>query len=408
MKIVFFVENQYSGGLDSILVTLINNWPFDKDELWLICNRNHPGLPIIEKRLRRSCRIVPHDLPLVWEWIRKIQHISFLWKIRRLFSPLLRYVLFIYQIFRLRLILFNGEPDRLMVVNGGYPAGESCRAATIAWGLFKGEPLSIHNFHNMTVRARWFERWAEYLIDALVVHYSEAMVAVSKACADSMKLRPAIYKAKKTTYIYDGIDSPLGTKSTPTSNLREELGLSKESFLCLNLGTYEPRKGHRFLLQAFKKVLYDVPTAYLVICGHGFPDEINQVKKWVQEFSLESHVSLLGFRNDISSLLQQTDILLVASQGFESFGLSSVEAMSHRVSVVATRVGGVPEVVKEKEGGFCVEPDDIEGYASHIIRLLRDPELRKEQGERGFQRYQQLFTGRRMALEYAELIRGKS
>jgi len=68
-------------------------------------------------------------------------------------------------------------------------------------------------------------------------------------------------------------------------------------------------------------------------------------------------------------------------------------------------VGGIPEVVADGEGGYCVEPGDIQGYAGRIIAFLKDPELRKVQAERGYARYRRLFSVERMAGEYAALIR---
>jgi glycosyltransferase involved in cell wall biosynthesis len=170
------------------------------------------------------------------------------------------------------------------------------------------------------------------------------------------------------------------------------------------LGTYEPRKGHYFLFQAFKKVLHEIPDAHLLICGFGFPHEIKQVQKYVTDFKLENNVHLMDFRTDVSHLLSHTDILVVASQAYESFGYTSVEAMAHHVPVVATNTGGIPEVVVNDEGGYCVDSGDVDSYAQCIIKLLKNEALRKEQGKRGYERYQKYFTAERMSLQYAQLL----
>ena len=123
------------------------------------------------------------------------------------------------------------------------------------------------------------------------------------------------------------------------------------------------------------------------------------------EFALNDAVHLMDFRSDLSNLFANTDVLVVSSQSYESFGFTSVEAMAHKVPVVATNIGGIPEVVKNGEGGYCVDYRDTGAFAGAIVRLLKDEGLRREQGEKGFARYQKHFSAARMAGEYAELIR---
>jgi glycosyltransferase involved in cell wall biosynthesis len=171
------------------------------------------------------------------------------------------------------------------------------------------------------------------------------------------------------------------------------------------LGTYEPRKGHRFLLAAFRRVLAEAPTAHLVICGYGYPEQVTEVREMVQALSLEANVHLESFRDDVRDLLHASTVLVVSSQSFESFGLTVVEAWAERLPVVATRVGGLPEVIGEDGGGFCLAADDVTGFADAIGRLLKDGALRADMGERGYRRFVGNFTAERMADQYAHLIR---
>jgi glycosyltransferase involved in cell wall biosynthesis len=206
-----------------------------------------------------------------------------------------------------------------------------------------------------------------------------------------------------TSFIHNGLEvSPSALASG--KSIRDEIGISAATPLCLMLGTYEPRKGHYFLFQAFQKVLAEVPDAHLLICGYGFPHEIKQVSGFVKELNLLEHVHLMDFRTDISHLLENADVLVVASQAYESFGFTSVEAMAHKVPVVATDVGGIPEVVVNGEGGYCVESSDVDSYARYIVKLLKDENLRKIQGELGYKRFQNLFSAKTMSAKYAQLI----
>jgi glycosyltransferase involved in cell wall biosynthesis len=186
------------------------------------------------------------------------------------------------------------------------------------------------------------------------------------------------------------------------------MGIMPDSRLCLMLGNYNYNKnfnkGHKFLLQAFTKVVNQIPNVYLLICGHGSPEDIKDIKRMTGDFGLNNHVYLSHFRDDISSILQASDILLVSAQVFESFGFAIIEAMANQIPVVATNVGAIPEILLDGQGGYCVGKTDVDNYASHIINLLKDNKLRKSQGQKGFARYNKLFTASRMAQEYAKLI----
>jgi L-malate glycosyltransferase len=405
MKILFVTENSRSGGLDSFMVTLMNHWPYPKDEFLMICNKSHPGLKIIQMRLKRKCKIIGLRIPLNWELLPKKTEKPVLKILRKILKKGLRYGLIPKQLRTLTKNYRKYQPDYLISVNGGYPAGEFCRLANIAWYLFYKKGNNIHNFHNMAVEPRWFERPVENFLDSMLKRSVDKFVTVSRTCANSMQVRPKINGSEKIDYILNGIDTFNEDIEPSELTLKKELNLSENSSLCLMLATYEPRKGHKFLCKIFKKVLQKAPNAHLVICGYGSPEEMNVVKSLILNYDLEDHTHLLGFRNDISALINQSDLLLVASQESESFGLTSVEAMALKIPVIATRVGGIPEVVSDGEGGYCFEPDDVIGYANCILQLLSDKKKRQELGEKGYLRYQKYFTGERMAKEYGKLTR---
>jgi glycosyltransferase involved in cell wall biosynthesis len=410
VKILLYTEIYDCGGADTFIANLINHWPDADDEFVVVANHNYPGIAIIEKNLKRPCKIVRHKMALHFNFIKKTERLGFISKALRALSPviLVRYAFFIYNIFMLRkILLMENNPDRLMVINGGYPGADSCRAAGISWGIFSKKPYSIHNYHNLAKKPIWFFLPHEYIIDRLLTRFTKVYVTVSRTSAESMSIRPIIYRKSRPMYIYNGIDIMPEQDRADYGNVRSELGIADESPLCLILATYEPRKGHYFLFKAFKIVLGEVPNAHLLVCGYGFPDEVKQVRKYVDELELNKNVHLMDFRSDISNLLLNTDVLLVSSQSFESFGFTSVEAMAHHVPVVATNIGGIPEVVVNNEGGYCVDSNDTNAFAESIIKLLKDENLRKEQGNKGFQRYKKYFTAKRMAKEYAALIKSQ-
>ena len=404
MKIAFFTENYYRGGLDTVLVTLINHWPYPEDELTLICNKSHPGLDVIRSRLDRCCRIQAHGLPMYWGWYQSRISSSGLTRVPYvLLGKLLSYPLFVYCTLALILKFRRSEYDRLMVVNGGYPGGLSCCAASIAWGIARKRPLSIHNFHNFVEKAPWWRRWIEDWIDSKVHQYSSSMVSVSKACISSLSNRRAFSKNGDYRFIYNGIEAKPIAYTTPTG-IRDELGIPQDSPLCLMLATYEPRKGHDFFLKSFSRVVAAIPSARALICGHGNHEEVGRIRKAVTSLGLDQYVFLENYRRDIDALFHEAQVLVVPSQRYESFGLTIIEAMARKVPVVATQVGGIPEVMGDG-CGFVVRPDDAEGFANCISKCLRNKSFSAQLGERGYRRYKDYFTADRMAREYSNIIR---
>lgn len=410
------MESYYCGGVDTFVINLINNWPNDSDELVLICNKNHSGIEIIRKESKRSCKIISHNIIIFTGFFNKTTSFTVFDHILRIllkiFAPILRYIFLAYNIIALKRVLLKDNPDHLIIINGGYPGGDSCRAAGIAWGIFSNKPRSIHSFHGLVLKPRWHVKIQENIVDIIVTYYTDVFIAVSLATAKLILCRKGIYKKNRIHCIYNGIDIPnKNQNNSKPIHLKSEISIPINSHLCVMLGSYNYNKnfdkGHYFLLKVFKKVLAKIPTAYLLMCGYGSADKIERIRRISVDFNIDRNIRLWGFRKDISHIFKYSDILLISSQTFESFGLTSVEAMAHCVPVVATKVGGIPEIVLNGQGGYCVNKDDVESFARHIITLLEDDELRKEQGQKGFQRYNDLFTAKRMAREYAALIGNK-
>ena len=296
MKIIFFMEDYFCGGIDTFIVNLINNWPVNSDELILICNKNHTGLNLIRQSITRPCAIIAHNIMIFTGFFEKTQEkgkidyaIEFVLK---LLSPILRYVFLVYNIFALKKLLLKLDADQLVVVNNGYPSGDSCRAATISWGLFSKKPLSIHNFHGTVLKPGFHIKIQEQVIDFLVSRFTRIFVSVSKAAAETMSCRKPIYNKNKIRYIHSGIEILKG--EVESKNIRLELGIPITSKLCLALGAYHCNKnfdkGHYFLLRSFKKVISQIPTAHLLICGYGTLKNMDRVRNIALDLQIEKNI----------------------------------------------------------------------------------------------------------------------
>ncbi len=154
-----------------------------------------------------------------------------------------------------------------------------------------------------------------------------------------------------------------------------------------------PHKGQRYLVDAAAEVLRHEPDARFIIAGEG---ELRQpLEQQIRHLHLEKHVMLAGFRPDVLSLHRAFDIFVMSSVT-EGLGTSLLDAMAAGKPVVATRTGGIPEVVEDLVTGILVPPRDTRAMAGALITLLGDADLRARMGAAGLARVQAEFTAERM------------
>ena len=403
MKIIIFVENTQNGGVDTFCSLLINQWPNADDRLVLIYNESHPGKDNLKNSISRECEFIGHKIPLTWNISAKLPSFFPIVTIRAL-RLLLRYFLPLFQYISIRNIFKKSKGDELLVVNGGYPGAETCRIANIVW-FRMGRRSSIHNFHNFSMKPKLGLKWYEGFLDRELLKSVKLFVSVSYSCSESLKTRDTfqLLTANNSRYIYNGIVD--NSHSESTLEIRKHF-MIRNNPICIMLGNYEARKGHKFIFEAFRRVLDIVPNAHLVTCGAGSEEELIVINNSAEKASLGDNVHILGFIPNGASLINQADILLIGSQEFESFGLTAVEAMIRSKAVVSTNIGGLPEVIgTDGSCGNIVEPDDVTGFADKVISLLEDKELRESMGVAGRSRALEFFMADRMTQEYLDAIR---
>jgi N-acetyl-alpha-D-glucosaminyl L-malate synthase BshA len=169
----------------------------------------------------------------------------------------------------------------------------------------------------------------------------------------------------------------------------------------VHVSNFRPVKRVPWLLRAFALACEDV-DARLTLVGDG-PD-MGPARALVAELGLGARVSFLGERDALPELLAGADVFALASSE-ESFGLSALEAMSCATPVVATRVGGVAEVVEDGVQGLLVRADDLEGYAERLRRLILDRPLARKLGTAARVRAVERFERHRVVEQYESLYR---
>jgi glycosyltransferase involved in cell wall biosynthesis len=141
-----------------------------------------------------------------------------------------------------------------------------------------------------------------------------------------------------------------------------------------------------------------MPDARFVILGEG--ELRDALERQVREYHLEKHVLLPGFRTDVIGCIKSFDLFSMSSVT-EGLGTSLLDAMACARPIVATRAGGIPEIVEDGVQGLLVEPRDHRAMARAIVALLRDEPRRREMGEAGSERVRTRFTVERMVEQTA-------
>ena len=154
-------------------------------------------------------------------------------------------------------------------------------------------------------------------------------------------------------------------------------------------------KGQHIFLRAAALVREQVPNAKFVIVGaalFGEEDYHTELRELAAELNLTDCVEWLGFRRDVPALVAQMDVLVHASTTGEPFGQVLIEGMAAARPVVATRGGGVPEIVVDGETGWLVPMDEIEPLATAMLALWREPQRARAMGAAGRARVEREFT----------------
>jgi len=169
--------------------------------------------------------------------------------------------------------------------------------------------------------------------------------------------------------------------------------------LIMHVSNFRPVKRITDCIHALARIAGRVRVR-LVMCGDG--PERREAEALAQQYGLADDVLFVGQVPNISDYLSVADLLLMPSQT-ESFGLAALEAMACEVPVIATRVGGLPEVVREGETGYLVELGDIEAMAERAVEILSDPARQRRMGARGRAWAVEQFSTDRVIPQYVAL-----
>ncbi|MGD0292046.1 MAG: glycosyltransferase family 4 protein [Candidatus Binataceae bacterium] len=242
-------------------------------------------------------------------------------------------------------------------------------------------PVLIETAHGREIWREGKRIRGSFWIDRQVGRLTDRFIAVSEAVARHLIENKRI-PGHKITVIRNGRDLSQYQPASRAQALeaRVELGLEKDAPVILMLARFSIEKGHRLLIESVRQLISRWPQLIVLLAGDG-PLE-DEIKAQCAHFGLANSVRFLGYRSDTRKLLAAADIVVLPSR-IEGLPLVAVEALASGRAVVATAVGGTPEVVIDGDTGLVVPPEDPFRFAEALERLLSDPERRTSMGTRG-------------------------
>lgn len=225
------------------------------------------------------------------------------------------------------------------------------------------------------------------------------MVAVSQDLKQFMCDTVGVQE-QRIEVIYNGVAPAQMITDEDVQKCKAELGISGCYPVLGVVGSLYPVKGHRFLLEAMPEILRRWPKAQLLVIGRGELDVV--LKEQVEQLAIGANVHFLGMRQDVPRLLSVLDAFVLPSLS-EGLSLALLEAMASEKPVVATRVGGNPELIDHGRTGFLVRPEDAKDLAANLLKLLSDSGTMQQFGRQAAERVWQHFSMKQMVDRYSDL-----
>ena len=229
---------------------------------------------------------------------------------------------------------------------------------THGFHFFKGAPKKNWLiFYNI-------EHWASRLCDVITTINREDYKRAKKMHAPIVRCIHGI-----------GINPERLSKVDNRSDIRQELRLNKDAFLCISVGELNENKNHQVVIKALGE-LKD-PDIHYIICGKG--DQLENLKNLAKEQGVQNNIHFLGYRMDVLDICSQSDLFVFPSHR-EGLPIAPLEAMYCGLPLITSNIRGLVDYMKEGKTGYLTDPDDVNSFASNIRKLKDDPRLREEIG----------------------------
>ncbi len=250
------------------------------------------------------------------------------------------------------------------------------------WAAFLAKvPVIIHTPHGHVFWG-YFNRWKTSIfifLERLTVPITEKIITLTEQ-EKKDHLRFSIAPERKFTVIHSGVDlSKFSGATVDAFKMRKKLGIPEEAFVVGTVGRLTLVKGHRYLLEAAAKVVPERQNTVFAFLGDG--ELLTELTEMASSLGIKDHVKFLGWRPDVADVMATFDIFVLPSLN-EGMGKVLVEAMAMGKPIIASNVGGIPDLVKHGENGILTEPGNVSVIAECIDILYNNSRI-DEMGRMG-------------------------
>ncbi len=360
INVIHLVEELTIGGLEKILAAIVLNLDKEKYNVSVWCLRE--GGFFANKLVKEGIDV-------------KILHIS-----------TSRNPLSIYKLYKL---LKSRKFD--IIHTHAYSAGTIGRISAFLAGVpvIISHNHSVYDYYNKYYH---FVEWLLCLITDKIICVSDI---VKKFANETQRIN-----AKKLITIHNGIDSEYTVSEKRTSGLRKVLDIPADHSIICTIAHMEEHKGIKYLLESASLLLQSRNDISFLLVGEGALKE--ELKILSTDLKIEKNVIFTGERSNIPEILSLTDIFVLPSLR-EGMPLTILEAMDCGKPIIATNVGGVPEIVKDGVTGILVSPKDPEALYSAMNELLDDRKRQEKMGRNGKRVCNESFSSKTMVGKIEDL-----
>ncbi|MFX0124502.1 MAG: glycosyltransferase [Candidatus Hodarchaeota archaeon] len=269
------------------------------------------------------------------------------------------------------------------------------------YGTFAGKIMKIPVVTTVHGKNYYHEKLRRVLAYKYVSKNTK-MVAVCNDLKEFL-IREVGIDENKIRIIYNGINLEKFSDKINQSEkkqLRTNLGVNQNDFLIGSVANLRPVKGHIFLIQAATELIKRHRSARILLVGRG-PCE-DELRKEAERLNVLNNLLFLGYRKNIDKILQVLDVFVLPSTS-EGLPLSLLEAMAAGVPVIASHVGGVPEIIIDNINGYLIPPANPSTIAKKILFLLESNETKTRFSKSGLETIKTRFSSTKMINTYQEL-----
>lgn len=352
IDLLYIIEGGHFGGAEQTLLTVIST--IDKTQYKISVCLLKPS-DVLENELRElDIPVFVLDMAVKWD---------------------------IFSIFKLMRFM---RREKINIVHTSlYASNTFGRIAAILARI----PIIIAWEHGEVLRQNQFRH---YKIDKILANFTDAIVACSKICKEALIINEHI-PSGKIRVIYNCVDLDKFNITSDIAVIKKQLGVSPDDILIGTVATLSnEKKGQAYSIKAMPEIIKIYPNIKLLLVGSDGSSKLD-LMQLADRLNIKDKIIFTGFRRDIPQIMKAIDIYVCTSNS-EALGISIIEAMAYKKPVVATRVGGITEVVIDNQTGYLVAPKDINSIAQGVISLLANREKMRQMGEAGFERVKTHFS----------------